>query len=318
MSGNLTFAKIKKITQHIFDLPTLPTTVAKTIELVDNPNTSARMLSQIISSDQALTAQILKLANSAYYGFPRKINTVPLAIVVIGMETLKNLVLSASVIDRFARYQHSMPFDIYLFWEHAIGTAVASKMLARDLGYEVTGEVFAAGLLHDLGKYIMSLYFKEDFSKVITRMIDEDNPMYMIEEDVFPGVNHSQIGAWLVEKWNFPTSIIMAIQYHHNPQKAGNYSKIASLIHFGDYLTKKLGVGYSGDMSTPVFDTFIMDEFSLKMNEEGEVDEPYYLKKLEKQITEDYSLFALARNQEGGSRYSPITTNQQRNRYVTH
>ena len=109
MSGNLTFAKIKKITQHIFDLPTLPTTVVKTIELVDNPNTSARMLSRIISSDQALTAQILKLANSAYYGFPHKINTVPLAIVVIGMETLKNLVLSASVIDRFARYQHSMP-----------------------------------------------------------------------------------------------------------------------------------------------------------------------------------------------------------------
>ena len=145
MPKKLTFGKIKKVTQHIFDLPTLPTTVARIIEMVDHPSTSAHSLSRIISSDQVLTAQILKLANSAYYGFPRKINTVPLAIVVIGLETLKNMALSVSVIDRFSRFQHTMPFDIYLFWEHAIGTAIASRMLAKESNYQVTGEIFAAG-----------------------------------------------------------------------------------------------------------------------------------------------------------------------------
>jgi len=295
LTEKLTSNRVKKITQHIYDLPALPTTVAKIIELVDHPQTSAQTLSGIISSDQVLTAQILKLANSAYYGFPRKISTVPLAIVVIGLETLKNLVLSVSVIDRFSRYQHAMPFDVYLFWEHAIGTAVASRMLAKDEHYQISGEVFAAGLLHDLGKYIMSLYFKDDFSKVVTRMIDEDLPMYQIEKQVFPEIHHAQIGAWLVEKWNFPEPIKMGIHYHHEPQLSEEHQKLAWLLHFGDYLTKKLGIGYSGDMSTPRYNPELTETLRLKKNETGEVDEDYYLKRLETEIEQEPSLFILAR-----------------------
>lgn len=295
MSGKLTSGKVKKVTQHIFDLPTLPTTVAKIIELVDNQNSSAQILSRIISSDQALTAQILKLANSAFYGFPRKINTVPLAIVVIGLETLKNMALSVSIIDRFSKYQHSMPFNIYLFWEHAIGTAVASRMLARELKYQVTGEVFAAGLLHDLGKYIMSLYFKEKFSAVMAKMIDEDRPMYQIEEEVFPEINHAQIGAWLVEKWNFPEPIVMAINYHHQPDDAEKHWKIAWIVNLGDYLTKKIRMGYSGDMSTPFISQNVVKVLGLKSKKNGELDENYYLKLLEQDIAGECSLFSFAR-----------------------
>jgi putative nucleotidyltransferase with HDIG domain len=295
LSEKLTSKKIKKITQHIFDLPTLPTTVAKIIELVDHPSTTAQTLSRIISSDQALTAQILKLANSSYYGFPQKINTVPLAIVVIGTETLKNMALSVSVIDRFSKFQHSMPFDIYLFWEHAIGTAIASRMLAKEIKYQVSGEIFAAGLLHDLGKYVMSLYFKDDFSKVISKMIDEDKPMFKIEEEVFPEISHAQIGAWLVEKWNLPTPIVMAINYHHNPIEAGEHQEIAWIINFGDYLTKKMGVGYSGDMSTPRVYENIHEVLNLKNTESGELDEEYYLKRLEDEINQESSLFSLAK-----------------------
>ncbi len=316
MSGKLTSGKVKKVTQHIFDLPTLPTTVTKIIELVDNQNSSAQILSRIISGDQALTAQILKLANSAYYGFPRKISTVPLAIVVIGLETLKNMALSISIIDRFSLYQHSMPFNIYLFWEHAIGTAIASRMLAKELKYQVTGEIFAAGLLHDLGKYIMSLYFKENFSNVMARMIYEDKPMYQIEEEVFPEINHAQVGAWLVEKWNFPEPIVMAINFHHQPEDAGEYQKIAWLVNLGDYLTKKIGVGYSGDMSTPFINKNVVKILRLRTKKNGELDENYYLKLLEQDIAGECSLFSFARLRNNFPETPKLSVNLPKEQYV--
>ncbi len=318
MSNKLTLGKIKNVTQHIFDLPTLPTTVAKLIEVIDQPATSAQSLSNIVSGDQVLTAQILKLANSAYYGFPRKINTITLAIVVLGYETLKNLVLSVTVIDRFSRYQHTMPFDVYLFWEHAIGTGVASRMLARENGYQISGEAFAAGLLHDIGKYVMSLHFKSSFEKIVARMIDEDRPMYEIEEELLEGVNHAQIGAWLIEKWNLPDPIVAGVKYHHKPKKAKEHEKIAWIVHFANYLTKNLGVGYSGDMSTATFDPAVREVLKMKLSEKGTIDEEYYLNALKKEIEEEQSLFSLAKHHQEFAQQPSLPSNLHRREYAVH
>jgi len=316
VTDRLTSGKIRRITQHIYDLPTLPTTVARMIEVIDQPATSAGTLAKIISSDQVLTAQILKLANSAYYGFPRRINTITLAIVVLGFETLKNLVLSVSVIDRFSRYQHAMPFDVYLFWEHAIATGIASRMIARDCGYQITGEAFAAGLLHDIGKYIMSLHFKKSFEKIVNRMIDEDRPMYVIEEEVMDGVNHAHVGGWLIEKWNLPEQIVRAVRFHHNLDEREEKDLLPQILHFGDYLTKKLGVGYSGDMSTPAFDPAVVGELGLQTTASGEVDEGSYLKRLQQQIEDEHSLFAVARHHQEFAQRPTLPANLHRRKYA--
>ena len=317
MTHRLTSGRIRSITRHIYDLPTLPTTVARMIEVIDQPSTSASTLAKIISSDQVLTAQILKLANSAYYGFPRRINTITLAIVVLGFETLKNLVLSVSVIDGFSRYQHSMPFDVHLFWEHAIATGLGSRMIAREAGYQIAGEAFAAGLLHDIGKYVMSLHFKTSFERIVNRMIDEDLPMFVIEEQELDGVNHAHVGAWLIEKWNLPEQIVQAVQFHHNLDQRESGEKLAAIIHFADYLAKKLGVGYSGDMSTPSFDEDVIPELGLKKDGNGRLKEAEYLERFKQEIEAEHSLFAVARHHQEFAQSPKLPASLHRRNYAT-
>jgi len=148
--------RVRSITEKIIGLPTLPTVVSKMIELVDNPKTSAQTLTSLISTDQALTAKILKLANSAYYGFPREIISVNLAVVVLGFNTVKDMGLSVSVLDAFKSNQDEGIFEMTKFWEHSICCAIGAKMLARTYGYRITSEAFVAGLLHDVGKVVLN------------------------------------------------------------------------------------------------------------------------------------------------------------------
>jgi len=140
--------RIKKITQSIIGLPTLPAVITQMIGLIDNPKTSGRQVAQLIATDQALTAKILKLANSAFYGFPREIATVQHAVVILGFETVKSLGLSVSVLQRFAGPSDNAQFDRQLFWEHSIACGVSARLLAAKLRYRLPGEAFAAGILH--------------------------------------------------------------------------------------------------------------------------------------------------------------------------
>jgi HD-like signal output (HDOD) protein len=144
--------RIRKIAESVIGLPTLPTVVSRLIELVDSPRTSAALLARLISADQALTAKVLKLANSAYYGFPREISTVNMAIVVLGFNAVKEMGLSISVFDVFKKTASSPLFDVAQFWEHSVGCGVAARMLARNYRPAIAGEAFVAGLLHDVGK----------------------------------------------------------------------------------------------------------------------------------------------------------------------
>lgn len=299
MSKEYSRDQIKNAIQHIFDLPTLPTTVARMIEVIDHPSSSAQTLDRIISGDQALAAQVLKLANSAYYGFPRKINTITLAIVVLGFETLKNFGLSVSVIDRFSRYHNAAPFDIYLFWEHAICTAIASRLIAKECNYQPSGEAFAAGLLHDLGKFVISIHFKELFERVVNQMMDEDVPMFKVEEQVMSGINHAHAGAWLAEKWHLSDSIVSGIFFHHQPHLANNYQKLAWIVHYANYLTKKVGAGFSGDLSTNCHQEQAALALNLVITQEGEIDENYYFKKLSAEIDKEQDLLDLVRYRQG-------------------
>ena len=212
--------EIKRITRNIITLPTLPTVVAKMIELVDNPKTTAATLGRLISSDQVLTAKILKLANSAFYAFPRRIGTVHLAVVVLGFEIVKDLALSVSVIEQFSKGEdEEETFDVMRFWEHSIGSGVASRMLAAQYGYRVSGEAFTAGLLHDIGKLVLREYLKTEFREVMENVRTKGCSFVEAEQEVL-GVTHAEIGGWLVEKWNLPAHLVEAIRTHHQPTRA--------------------------------------------------------------------------------------------------
>ncbi|MEW6041530.1 MAG: HDOD domain-containing protein [Elusimicrobiota bacterium] len=242
--------RIKQIAERIIGLPTLPTVVAKMIELVDNPKTSASSLAKLISSDQALTAKILKLANSAYYGFPREISTVNLAIVVLGFNTVKDMGLSVSVLDAFTDMDDIEHFEMSRFWEHSIGVGVAAKMLAHTFEYRVAGEAFVAGLLHDVGKLILNQYLHSDFLAVLKKANQEKRELKDVEIEII-GATHAQVGAWLAERWRLPRMIVDSIEFHHRIGETNNVSELVFFTYLADFLCRRAKIGTSGNGVEP-------------------------------------------------------------------
>ncbi|MBD3315535.1 MAG: HDOD domain-containing protein, partial [Chitinivibrionales bacterium] len=237
--------RIRRITESIIGLPTLPTVVSKMIELVDNPKTSAGSLARLISTDQSLTARILKLANSAYYGFSREISTVNMAIVVMGFNAVKDMGLSLSVFDIFKNSTNFRHFDITKFWEHSVGCGVASKMIAHRYHHSIAGEAFVAGLLHDIGKVILNQYAHAEFVEIMNRVTMGEESFDDAELNV-TGTHHGEVGGWLADKWRLPSAISESIRRHHNPTEARHEPLLVALVTIGDYLCHINAIGNSG------------------------------------------------------------------------
>lgn len=223
---------IKEKVQSIIQLPALPTIAMEVVDLVDNPKTSASRLGKLISTDQALTAKVLKIANSPFYGFPRKISTIDFAIIVLGYDALKEIVISISLVSSLQR-KSDMLFDAKGFWDHAILSGVLARRLARDLGYRVSGEVFVGGLLHDMGISVLHRYFKSEYKR-ITEIIRETDLTALEAEESVLGITHAEVGGWLAERWNLPDHLVEAISMHHTPGRAEHNKDLVALIHCAD------------------------------------------------------------------------------------
>jgi HD-like signal output (HDOD) protein len=203
--------RVKRITDSLISLPTLPTVIAKMLELVDNPKTSASSLSNLIMRDQVLTAKILKMANSSFYAFPRQIATVKLALVVLGFENVKEMALSLSVLNSF-KGENNKHFDTSMFWQHSVSVGACTRMLARETCYRLAGEAFVAGLLHDIGKVVLNQYLPKEFAEIQTLIFEGGVPCDRAETEIL-GVTHAEVGAWLAERWNLPVILVEAIRY---------------------------------------------------------------------------------------------------------
>lgn len=234
----MTREKIREKVKSIIQLPALPA-VAKTVtDLADDPRTSAAKLGKVISADQALTAKVLKIANSPFYGYPKRISTVQFAIIVMGFEVLKELVTGISLVSSIEK-DSDEAFEGRIFWEHSISTGSIAHRLAQDLGYRVSGEVFVAGLLHDMGVTVLHRYFNREF-KEIRKMVMETGCTYLAAEENILGVTHADVGGWLAERWNLPEHLAEAIRLHHTPSQAGKNPELAALTHCADLLANQI------------------------------------------------------------------------------
>ena len=229
---------IKEKVQSIIQLPALPTIAMEIVDLVDNPKTSASKLGKLISTDQALTAKVLKIANSPFYGFPRKISTIDFAIIVLGYDALKEIVISISLVSSLQKKSDAM-FDAKAFWDHAIMSGVLARRLARDLGYRVSGEVFVGGLLHDMGVSVLHRYFKSEHKRIVEIIRETDLTALEAEESVL-GVTHAEVGGWLAERWNLPNHLVEAISMHHTPTRAEHNKDLVALIHCADVFAGRM------------------------------------------------------------------------------
>jgi putative nucleotidyltransferase with HDIG domain len=256
-------ADLRRLIAKVEDLPTLPRTVLRITELVNNPRTSARDLSRIITDDQVLTARLLKLVNSSFYGFPQRVSTVTGAIVLIGFDAIRNLLLTTSVFDLFPsqksrdrRHQESL-------WDHSLGCAIGAKVIGNVLQHEKLEELFVAGLLHDIGKIVEMSLLPEQFARITTRVV-EGRLLISVAEAEILGCTHADIGRLLAERWNLPSKLRSIIEFHHHPMAAGTWTVEASVVHLADILTRSLRLGSGGDDKVPPLDLAAWELLKMK------------------------------------------------------
>jgi len=251
-------AKVEKILSRLKDIPTLPTVVQKIIEIVDSPTTSASDLNKAISMDQSLSAKVLKLVNSAFYGFPKKIETLTQAIVILGFNTVRSLALSISMVDFFTEKKgHRLNYGE--FWKHSIATSILARSIAKKAFPSIAEEAFVSGLLHDIGILILDQFVPNDYINAYKVMREENLQLYQAEKKVM-GITHPEVGRMLAEKWNLPDPLLYSISYHHSPSPALDYFPIVSTVHAANIGVKILNIGGVGDEH--LYRTFHVNEES--------------------------------------------------------
>ena len=242
--------ELKKRLSKIKDLPTLPMVANNVIKLTQNPDSTAFEIAEAISQDQSLSTRVLKTANSAYYGFPSKITTINYAIVVLGFNNIKNIVLSATIMAQFSKSDENPLFDRREFWKHSLLCGIISKKISEHMGIKNSEEIFVCGLLHDFGKLILDSFFQDEFALAL-QMSKEKNISIMKAENEILGFNHSGVGALLLKRWSLPPSLVKAVEFHHSPDESLTAFRTASIVHVADYLCRKIGIGNSGDNVLP-------------------------------------------------------------------
>lgn len=275
--------QIRNLASRVAGLPALPMIASRLLEAVDDPQTSAAEMAALISSDPALATRLLKLANSAFYGFPRRIGTVNLAVVVLGFETVRDLCLSVLITDCFFQSTEDIPFDMEDFWRHSLATAVGARMVYRICDAKHAGEGFIAGLVHDLGKLFFGRYFPDDYREVINRFQDDGLALLEAEKEVF-SVTHPVAGAWLLEEWNLPVWLVNAVRNHHKSDGGEEKSRLAQAVCFSDILVRKANLGGGCSGVNVAVTPELMDSLKLKKNVYCEPDYEDYIENLQQEL----------------------------------
>ena len=221
-------------------MPSLPTTVGKVIQLANDINSSAKDILAVIQLDPVLTAKVLKLINSAFFALPNKVS-LKQAVVLLGINTIKNLALSSAIIGQMGRNKISIKsFDQHRFWEHSLGTGISSKLIWKKIhaDSQTSDEFFVAGLVHDIGKLVMALALPVLFSKTIQHAHEKKIPSWEAEAQII-GMDHAEVGSMLAQKWGLHESLINSTRKHHQPE--GESSQLTWVIHLANYYVNLKG-----------------------------------------------------------------------------
>jgi HD-like signal output (HDOD) protein/nitrogen-specific signal transduction histidine kinase len=197
------------------NLPTLPHILLQLIDICNRNEKGIKELARLINQDPSLSERVLRLVNSAYYSLKQKVVSIDQALLLLGMDAVKNLAISSSIYQVFNRPPSRSAFDLKLFWWHSLSCGSVSRLIARKIGYPSPDEAFLSGLLHDIGKILLWVNFEEEYEPIIQAAAYRSAELLKGEQAL--GLTHSQAGAWLVGRWNLPSFLPDAVRYHHDP-----------------------------------------------------------------------------------------------------
>lgn len=229
--------------ERIDTLPTIPGVLRKLLVVIENPRISLNDVGSFISNDPVLTSRVLKVVNSPIYGFPGRISSVSQALILLGLNVVKGMLLGVSVFE-------AMQKTMVGLWEHSLGCAVTARIIAKKKELKEPEEVSVAALLHDIGKVVLGLKFPDEYKRIMSEAETKDIFIFDAEKNYF-GINHANAGAWIAQKWNFPRSLVEVIEYHHKPNLSKNVTMQTAIVHLSDILIRAKGFGFAGDNSVP-------------------------------------------------------------------
>lgn len=245
---------LRRVTEEITTLPTFPVVASRLIEEVARPDATSEEIGRILANDPALTARTLKLANSDFYGFPRKVGSVDLAVLVLGPSTIRDLVLTSSVVQALGRSGSALEG----LWSHSMACGIAARALAERCRYRLTGDAYAAGLLHDVGKVVLRQQDPERFDAVLALCRAQSVPVEEAERGLF-GSDHAEVGGWLAERWGLPAEIAEAIAFHHRPDAATRNPALTALVHIANSLAERAGYSWAPGLDPAPLDASAWD-----------------------------------------------------------
>jgi HD-like signal output (HDOD) protein len=239
--------------QQLSNLPPLPAVVLKVIEIVNREDTSAADLNRLISLDQGLSTRLLRIVNSAYYGFPRRISTVTHAIVILGFNCVRNLVLGVSAFDMLSRKAGGAGLNRERFWKHSVAAAMAASLIVEKSNIRTsaqTEEFFLAGLLHDVGKLFLDCYFPSQYAVAVAFADRESMPTVEAERLILE-TDHAIVAQRVAEAWNFPPSLASVIGMHHDPDQKSPFFESTAVVHAADWLAWDVDMGSTDSTHGP-------------------------------------------------------------------
>lgn len=229
-------------------LPVLPGIALKLFNILSDPDSMITALAKVIETDPSLTLKLLKIVNSAFYGFARKIGTVKEAVVILGTDEIKNLAFGLSAAKTFQNVHFEGMANPNSLWHHSIGTAIIAEHLGQRVSECKDVSVFTAGLIHDTGKIFLMEHFPKLYNEVYNTSIKHKIPVFEIEEEKFE-LNHALIGKFVATRWNLPESLSQAIACHHQPIASSETAFLSAIIGLSDYLYHRIDVASSTEES---------------------------------------------------------------------
>ena len=220
---------------HVESLPSLSSVLDRAVRLTEADEASAAEIADLISSDPSLSAQVLRLANSAAHGLQHRVSSIRQAVVLLGFDVLKGLLIGAAVFD-------TMQGTMAQLWAHSVSCALVASTISRRAMFAAPEEVYTAGLLHDIGKVFWGANAPTSLNEMLTKIRERDLTMLEAERAVL-GVTHAQIGRKMMLAWGLPDSLVEPVAYHHDPLRAGAHSTPAFAVHLADCLVRAHGIG---------------------------------------------------------------------------